>query len=116
MILERPNIKHQTELVNAANVEASHSISQLMMFNSVQHVQGNNASSHVRHKRVRMPFSLYLAMKIHDATRSNDTFHDHGMCVSCDWLMKLTSDISNCCKSVKAALNCTPLCSCSGAC
>ena len=71
MILEGPNIKHQTELVNAANVEASYSISQLMMFNSVQHARGNNASSHVRHIKEReTPFPLYLAMKIHAATRS----------------------------------------------
>ena len=34
MILEGPNIKHQTKLVN---IKASHSISQLLMFNSIKH-------------------------------------------------------------------------------
>ena len=37
MILEGPNIKHQTQLFTAPTTKASHSISQLLMFNSVKH-------------------------------------------------------------------------------
>ena len=37
MILEGPNIKYQTQLVDTASTTASYSISQLLIFNSVKH-------------------------------------------------------------------------------
>jgi len=36
MILEGPNIEHQSQLINAADKTASNSICQLMIFNSVK--------------------------------------------------------------------------------
>ena len=36
MILEGPSIKRQSQLINAADKTAAHSISQLMIFNSVK--------------------------------------------------------------------------------
>ena len=43
MILEGPNIKHQTQLFTAPTTKASHSISQLLMFNSVKHTRAPNS-------------------------------------------------------------------------
>ena len=45
MILEGPNIKHQTQLVTTANTKASHSISKLLMFNSVKHTRTVHSTS-----------------------------------------------------------------------
>ena len=99
MILEGPNIKHQTHLVTATSTTASLSISQLLMFNSVKHARAADTSSTVRHKHEReTPLPLYITMKIHSVTRSRnliDTLFNLGMCVSYDRFLKLTSDISN---------------------
>lgn len=99
MILEGPNIKHQTQLVTTASTTASLSISQLLMFNSVKHARAADASSAVHHMRDReTPLPLYIGMKIHAVTRKRnliDTLFSLGMCVSYDRLLKLTSDISN---------------------
>lgn len=99
MILEGPNIKHQTQNVTTASTTASLSIAQLLMFNSVKHARTADFSDTVRHNREReTPLPLYIALKIHTVTRSRtliDTLFNLGMCISYDRLLKLTSDIAN---------------------
>ena len=88
VILEGPNIKHQTHLVTATSITASLSISQLLMFNSVKLPRGADTSSTVHHKHEReTPLPLYITMKIHSVTRSRnliDPLFNLGMCVSYD--------------------------------
>ena len=73
MILEDPNIKHQTQLVISANTKASRSISQLLMFNSVKHTRAVDPSSTVRHSSEHeTPVPVYVALKIHAVTRSRN--------------------------------------------
>ena len=99
MILEGPNIKHQTQLVTLANTKASRSISQLLMFNSVKHTQAVDPSSTVCHRsELETPVPVYVALKIHAVTRSRnliDALFNQGMCISYDRLLNLTSDICN---------------------
>ena len=98
MILEGPNIKHQTQLFTVPTTKASHSISQLLMFNSVKHTRAPNSFS-VHHSSEReTPTPIYVALKIHAITRSRnliDALFNLGMCISYDRLLNLTSDISN---------------------
>ena len=99
MILEGPNIKHQSQLINAADKTASNSICQLMVFNSVKNARNMNSSAHANQKHMyEMPVPLYITMKIHAVTRSRnliDTLFSLGICVSYDRFLRLTSDISN---------------------
>jgi len=98
MILEGPNIKHQTEFVTAATSKASQSIAQLMMFNSVKHARATNSST-VRHRSEHeTPTPIYVALKIHAVTRSRniiDSLFNLGLCISYDRLLNMTSNISN---------------------
>ena len=67
MILDGPNIKHQSEVV-ATTTRAVLSISPLLMFNSVKYGQGVD-SSHDRHNHDwETPLSLFVALKIHAVT------------------------------------------------
>ena len=45
MIQEGPNIVHQTQLGTSPSTSSAHSISQLLMFNSVKHTRSANATS-----------------------------------------------------------------------
>ena len=49
-ILEGPNIKHQSQLINLA---ASNSVHQLMEFNSVKIARNMNSSAHVHQKHIK---------------------------------------------------------------
>ena len=70
MILDGPNIKHQSE-VAATTTRAALSISQLLMFNGVKYGRGVD-SSHDRHNRDHeTPLTLYVALKIHAVTQKN---------------------------------------------
>ena len=99
MILEGPNIKHQSQLINATDKTASNSICQLMVFNSVKNAQNMNSSAHAHQKHMyEMPVPLYITMKIHAVTRSKnliDTLFSLGICVSYDRFLRLTSEISS---------------------
>ena len=67
MILDGPNIKHQSE-VAATTARAALSISRLLMFNSVKYGRDVD-SSHGRHNRdCETPLTLYVALKIHTVT------------------------------------------------
>ena len=93
MILDGPNIKRQSEVADATT-RASLSISQLLMFNSMKSGRSVN-SSHDHHNRDReTPLTLYVAMKVHAATRSRTlvgALFNLGMCISYDRLLQLTS-------------------------
>ena len=78
MILKRPSIEHQGQLVNTADKSAPYTISQLLMFNSVKQTQSlvsvsSSAVNYKHHYETLIP--LYIAMKIH-ATTSNRTLID----------------------------------------
>ena len=76
MILEGPNIKHQTQ--PDTTTVASLSISQLLMFNSVKSSRAADASSIVHHKHeCETPIPLYIAMKIHAVTCKRNLIGDH---------------------------------------
>ena len=97
MILDGPNIRHQSE-VAATTTRAALSISQLLMFNSVKYGRCVD-SSYDRHNRDReTPLTLYVALKIHAVTRKRmlvDALFNLGMCVSYSRLLQLTSDLGN---------------------
>ena len=94
MILDGPNIKHQTQLTNTI---ASLSISQLLVFNSVKNARKVEHSGIVHHSRDReMPHPHYISVKIHAVTRKRtliDALFRLGICVSYDRVLQLTSDI-----------------------
>ena len=97
MNLEGPNIKHQS----TNNTKAATAISKLLIFNSVKHARDADAATTVHHARQRetpLPRYMYIALKIHAVTRKRnliDTLFHWGLCVSCDRLLKVTSDICN---------------------
>jgi len=99
MILEGPNIEHQSQLINAADKTASNSICQLMIFNSVKNARNMNSSAHANQKHMyEMPVPLYIAMKIHTMTCSRnliDTLFSLGICVSYDRFFEFDIDISS---------------------
>ena len=69
-IILEDQIKHQSELVTAATTMASHSIAQLVMFNSVKHTRGVGSAT-VRHQSEHETLTpIYVALKIHAATDS----------------------------------------------
>ena len=64
MILEGPNIKHHS----TNNMVAATAISQLLIFNSVEHARDAYAATTVHHAhQLETPLPLYIAMKIHAA-------------------------------------------------
>ena len=70
MTLEGPSIKHQSQLTNAADKTAAHSISQLMIFNSVKNAQSINSPANANRRHMyEIPLPLYIATKIHSLTR-----------------------------------------------
>ena len=70
MTLEGPSIKHQSQLTNAADKTAAHSISQLMIFNSVKNAQSINSPANANRRHMyEIPLPLYTATKIHSLTR-----------------------------------------------
>ena len=99
MILDGANIKHQTQLVDAATSASALTVSQLLVFNSVKHSRQAKSPSTVRHNRDReTPLPLYVALKVHGATRSRglvDTLYHLGICVSYDRLLQVSSDVAN---------------------
>ena len=91
MILEGSNIKHPTEHVTVATTKASHSIAQLILFNSVKHTRAANSS--VRH-RYETPTPVYMGLKIRAVTRSRnlvDALYNLNLCISYDCLFNITS-------------------------
>lgn len=99
MVMNGPNIKHQSDLSTEATT-AARSISQLVMFNSVKHARANVCvETGLRHNREReTPLTIYVAMKIHAMTRSRNlvsSLYHLGLCVSYDRLLQITADMAN---------------------
>ena len=69
------------------------------MFNRVKHTRATNALLPVRHSSEReTPTPIYVALKIHAITYSRnliDALFNQGMCISCDRLLNLISNIGN---------------------
>ena len=84
MILDGPNIKHQSE-VAATTTRAALSISQLLMFNSVKYGQGVDSSHDCHNRDCEITLTLYIALKIHAVTQKRtlvDALFNLGGCVS----------------------------------
>ena len=98
MIQEGPNIVHQTQLGTSPSTSSAHSISQVLVFNSVKHTRSANATSSTHHSRDReSPLPIYIAFKMHGLTRKRtlvDTFFILGMCVSYDRLLQIAADMA----------------------
>ena len=95
MILKDTSIEHQIQEVNVTDTSACNTISQMLMFNSVKKAQVADSSSPVSHKH---HYETSNSMKIHAATCNRNlinTFFSLHICVSYDYLLRLTSDISN---------------------
>ena len=111
MILNGPNIKHQTQLTNTT---ACLSISQLLVFNNVKNARKIEHSGMVHHSHdTEMPLSLFISLKIHAVTRKRtfiDALFRLGICVSYYHVLQLTSDIGNgvCERFVRDGLLCPP--------
>ena len=99
MILDGPNIKHQTQLTSNASTTAALSVSQLVVFNSVKQSRNSKPSVNVRHDRdYETPRPLYLGLKVHVVTRSKtllDTLFHRGLYMSYDRVLQIQSDIAN---------------------
>ncbi len=95
IILEGPNIKHQSAVSGSA---ATLTASQLLVFNCVKRSSTAKTTT-TRHNPDReTPLPLYVALKIHSATRNRslvDTLFSLGMCVSYDRLLQITADVAN---------------------
>jgi len=94
MILDGPNIMR---LLLLHTTRAALSIPQLFMFNSIKYGQSANSSHDCHNRDQETPLTLYVAMKVHAVTGNRtfiDALFDLGMCVSCSYLLQLTSDFS----------------------
>ena len=95
MILEGPNIEHQSH-ANTTKEHIAIALSELLMFNIVKR---SHASSGIRHNKERdTPLPIYLSMLIHAKTRKReliDTLFNLGLCVSYDRLMNISTDLGN---------------------
>ena len=96
MILDGPSIKHQSD-TGMSTSRAALSISQILMFNSVKYCRGADSVNHSRerHNRDReTPLALYVAFKLHVATRKRSLI-DALFNLGNDRLLQLTSDLGN---------------------
>lgn len=95
MILKGPTVNQQPG--ESDSNQACLSISQLLMFNSIS--RDRNTSSSSRHTREKeCPLPIYVALKIHGATRGRsliDAMFSMGICISYDRLLALSTDIAN---------------------
>ena len=96
MILEGPNIQHQTSNKNGRNNAAS-VLSQLLIFNSVKF--STSDSSTVRHNIDReTPLPTYLGLMLHGTTRKRDLvdkLHALELSVSYGRVLQISSDLAN---------------------
>ena len=98
MILDGENIKHHTQLSNGGTTNVVLTIAQLLVFNSVKHVQNVETASVCHSCERKTTHQLYLSLRIHAVTRSRsliDTLFRLRLCFSSDQLLQLTADIVN---------------------
>ena len=100
LMQEGPNSVHQTQLGTSPSTSSAHSISQILVFNSVKHTRSANATSSKHHSRDReSPLPIYIAIKMHGVTRKKtlvDKFFSLGMCISYDRLLQITAYMAEC--------------------
>ena len=95
MILRGPTMKR-----DFADSQACLTLSQLIVFNTISRSRDKSSTiSYTHHVRNReCPLPLYVALKIHGATREKsliDTLYKLGMCISYDRLLSISTDITN---------------------
>ena len=99
MIMRGPTIKR-----DSAESQACLTVAQLLVFNSIARFRDKSCNDsgtthHTHHVRNReYPLPIYVALKIHGATREKsliDTFYKLGMCISYDRLLSISTDITN---------------------
>ena len=91
MIMEGPNIQHQTRTAELATTTGQ-SVAQLLMFNSVKYESKDRES--VRYNNDREgPVPIYVALKIHSETRNRgiiDRLFGLGLCISYDRVLGIS--------------------------
>ena len=99
MILEGPNIMHQSETYKEEKQGRGNIalvISQLLIFNSITH---NSTATRVHHNIDReTPLPIYLGLMVHTATRKRnivDKLHNLGLPISYDRLLQISTDMAN---------------------
>lgn len=97
MILEGPNIKDQGDM---PAIQEALTISQLLVFNSVKHARhAGTKTQSVRHSQSQeTPLTVYTGLLLHAETRKRDLvdkFHDLGMSVSYDRVLRITAGLAN---------------------
>ena len=95
MIIKGPTVDQQP--TGSDSNQACMSVAHLLMFNSIS--RDRNPSSGSRHTREKeCPLPIYVALKIHGATRGRsliDAMFGMGLCISYDRLLALSTDIAN---------------------
>ena len=95
MIIKGPTVNQQP--TGSDSNQACMSVAHLLMFNSIS--RDRNPSSGSRHTREKeCPLPIYVALKIHGATRGRsliDAMFGMGLCISYDRLLALSTDIAN---------------------
>ena len=110
MLLEGPGIKDQMDRTKLQR-NAGLTISQLIVFNTVKHV---NHKGHVRHnKSQETPLPVFVGLKMHSETRKRelvDRFHSLGLSISYDRLLRMSSGVANslCTQYEKDGVVCPP--------
>ena len=101
MILKGSSVNKETA-DNTADIvpkQASLTIAQLLMFNSISRACDRKEPSNTHHTREKeCPLPIYAALKIHGATRDRsliDAFFKLGMCISYDRVLSISTDIAN---------------------
>ncbi|KAL9972875.1 hypothetical protein ACROYT_G019259 [Oculina patagonica] len=101
-ILKGSSIVNKETAAESADIvpnQASLTIAQLLMFNSISRIRVRKEPStnhHIREKECPLP--IYAALKIHGATRDRsliDAFFKLGMCISYDRVLSISTDIAN---------------------
>ena len=99
MIMRGPTIKR-----DSAESQVCLTVAQLLVFNSIARFRDKSCNDsgtthHTHHVRNReCPLPIYVALKIHGATREKsliDTFYKPGICISYGRLLSISTDITN---------------------
>lgn len=96
MILEGPNIKHQTRVLSTN--QTCLTIAQLFLFNCVKHQRQGDAASSRHTKDREPPLALYVGLKLHSLTRRKDLVNlmfERGMSVSYDRVIQVCTLLAN---------------------
>ena len=101
MILKGSSVNKKTaaNTLDIVPKQASLTIAQLLMFNSISWARDRKEPSNTHHRREKeSPHPIYAALKIHGATRDRsliDAFYKVGICISYDRVLPISTDIAN---------------------